>query len=147
MPPKKSNSKVVAPVIGAQTALIYVMVIAAAADGKLKESEVRTIADLVRMAPAFAGFRESALNEAVGDCTAILNQDQGLDIALGLVDTALPEKLRETAYALACDVIAADGGAPFEELRWLQMLGDTLEISRLHTAAIERGARARFMRP
>jgi uncharacterized membrane protein YebE (DUF533 family) len=147
MKQNKHAHKTPAPVVDMPTALAYVMVIAAAADGALRDSEVRTIADLVRMTPAFAGFRESALNEAIGDCTAILNQDKGLDIALGLVKTALPEKLRETAYALACDVIAADASAPFEEMRWLEMLGEKLEISRLHAAAIERGARARFMRP
>jgi len=56
---------------------------------------------------------------------------------------ALPEKLRETAYALACDVAAADGKVTQEEARILQMVRDHLQIGRLPAAAIERGSRAR----
>jgi uncharacterized tellurite resistance protein B-like protein len=60
---------------------------------------------------------------------------------------ALPERLHETAYALACDVAAADGRLRDTELRMLQEIRDELEIDRLHAAAIERGARARHMMP
>jgi tellurite resistance protein len=55
----------------------------------------------------------------------------------------LPEKLRETAYAMACDVAAADGTVMPEEARLLAILRDRLKIDRLAGAAIERGARAR----
>jgi hypothetical protein len=54
--------------------------------------------------------------------------------------------LRETAYALACDVVAADGRATQEELRLLELLRHRLEVGRLPAAAIERGARARHRR-
>jgi tellurite resistance protein len=58
----------------------------------------------------------------------------------------LPKKLRETAYAVACDIAAADGHTTQEELRMLEMLRHSLDIDRLSAAAIERGARARYMR-
>jgi len=57
----------------------------------------------------------------------------------------LPEKLRETAYALACDVAAADGKVTQEESRFLEMIRFRLNIGRLPAAAIERGSRARYM--
>ena len=57
----------------------------------------------------------------------------------------LPEKLYETAYAIACDVVAADGAAGQEELRLLEMIRHELELDRLIAAGIERGARARHM--
>jgi tellurite resistance protein len=131
--------------ISHHTALIYVMVIAAVADGKLKDSELMTIGEFVQMLPAFRGYNREQVRVAIGDCTALLDQDDGLDAALGLVVEALPERLRETAYALACDVVAVDGLAPQEELRWLEMLRHGLRIERLHAAAIERGSRARYM--
>ena len=56
----------------------------------------------------------------------------------------LPAKIRETAYALACDVVAVDGEAHQEEPRMLEMIRHELRIDRLTAAAIERGARARF---
>ena len=70
-------------------------------------------------------------------------QEDGLDALFGLIKEALPEKLYETAYALACDVAAADGKLPEVQLRFLEEIRHELNIDRLHGAAIERGARAR----
>ena len=56
------------------------------------------------------------------------------------------ERLFETAYALSCDVAAADGTLDESELRLLEEIRYELTIDRLHAAAIERGARARHMR-
>ena len=51
----------------------------------------------------------------------------------------------ETAYALACDVAAADGKLDQPELQFLQETRYQLTIDRLHAAAIERGSRARHL--
>ncbi|MGZ9035000.1 MAG: tellurite resistance TerB family protein, partial [Rhodospirillales bacterium] len=64
--------------------------------------------------------------------------------ALGQIEAALPAKLRETAYALACDVAAADGRVDREELRMLEIIRDRLAVDRLVAVAIERAAGARF---
>ncbi|MCX7351602.1 MAG: Tellurite resistance protein TerB, partial [Alphaproteobacteria bacterium] len=53
-------------------------------------------------------------------------------------------KLRETAYALAVEVAAADLAVGKEELRFLAMLRDTLGLDKLVTAALERSAIARY---
>jgi hypothetical protein len=66
-------------------------------------------------------------------------------MGLKQIREALPPKLRETAYAIACDVVAVDGEATQEELRILELLRHRLGIDRLVAAGIERGARARFM--
>ncbi len=47
---------------------------------------------------------------------------------------------------MACDVAAADGKVGQEELKLLQFLRHQLGVGRLPAAAIERGARARYMR-
>lgn len=132
--------------INYQTALIYVMTIAALADGKLKDSELLSISELVKTLPVFHNYNYDKLQRAVGDCSALLDQNDGLDAVLGLIKEALPEKLVETAYAIACDVVAVDGSAAQEELRWLELLRHKLNISRLHAAAIERGSKARYAR-
>ena len=74
----------------------------------------------------------------------MLEPEDGLDAVLGLVKEALSPALRETAYALACEVAAADGKLEQEELRLLEMIRDELDVDRLHAAAIERGVRARY---
>jgi tellurite resistance protein len=132
------------PTISHHTALIYIMVIAAVADGALKDRELATIGEFVGMLPVFRDYDKSHTRQAVNDCTSLLDQDDGLDVVLGLARKALPVKLRETAYALACDIVAVDGEARQEELRWLEMLRHGLEVERLHAAAIERGSRARY---
>jgi hypothetical protein len=75
----------------------------------------------------------------------MLKGEDGLDKILKLVRAALPERLRETAYALACDVAAADGKVTVEESRLLDMIRYELQVGKLVAAAIERGARARHM--
>ena len=75
----------------------------------------------------------------------MLNDEDGLDTVLDFIKDTLPEKLRETAYAIACDIVAADLAASQEELRLLEMLRFRLKIDRLIAAGIERGSRARHM--
>ena len=75
----------------------------------------------------------------------LFSVEDGLDALFGLVRDNLPETLFETAYALACDVAAADGSLAETELRLLEEIRYELNIDRLHAAAIERGSRARHM--
>jgi hypothetical protein len=63
---------------------------------------------------------------------------------LEAIKAALPARLRETAYAIACDLVAVDGEATQEELQLLELMRERFEIDRLIAVAIERGARARF---
>lgn len=128
------------------TALIYTMVLVAAADADMTDRELGTIGEMVRFLPVFRDYGTDGLPEAAGACAELLQRDDGLDRALDEIYAALPEHLRETAYALACDVVAADGKASQEELRLLEMIRHRLEVGRLAAAAIERGARARHAR-
>ena len=74
----------------------------------------------------------------------LLSEEDGLDALFGLIRDNLPSHLNETAYAMACDVAAADGKLKQEELRMLQEIRYELNLDRLHGAAIEMAARARF---
>ena len=127
-------------------ALIYVMVMMAAADSDITDQELMTIGEIVRMLPAFDDFDEELLPKLAEDCADLLNQDDGFDEVIRLASTALTQNLRETAYALACDVAAADGRVSQEELRLLELIRHGLPVGRLPAAAIERGARSRFAR-
>jgi len=127
------------------TALIYTMVLVSAADREMSDAELRTIGEVVRYLPVFKDFAEEELPTVAGDCAGLLDDEEGLDRVLSVIKSGLPAKLRETAYAIACDVAAADGRATQEELRLLEMLRHALGIDRLIAAAIERGARARHI--
>ena len=89
-------------------------------------------------------FDQSELPKALNDCTELISRENGLEETLSAIKAALPARLRETAYAIACDLVAADGEATQEELRLLELIRHRLNLERLVAAAIERGARARF---
>jgi tellurite resistance protein len=125
-------------------ALIYVMVTMSMSDGSMSDDELRRIGDQVQRLPVFRDFDEERLVDVAQACGAMLSKESdGLGAMLDLVHKALPATLRETAYALAVEIAAADLKVAPEEMRFLDRLRDKLEISKLVVAAIERGARAR----
>ena len=129
-----------------QTALIYTMVIMSAADSNMSDDELRTIGNICMMLPAFEGYDVDQLPQAARDCAEMLDQESGLDKTIDFIVDELPEELRETAYAIACEIAAADGHIEREEIRLLEMLRYRLPVGRLPAAAIERGVRALYER-
>jgi tellurite resistance protein len=130
--------------IGHHQALIYVMVTMAAVDRQISDNELERIGYIVSHLPVFRGFDNDRIVHVAKECGEILSDDEGLATVLALVAQGLPKKLYETAYALAVEVAAVDLDVGQEELRFLQMLRDTLNLGKLIVAAIERGARARY---
>lgn len=128
-------------------ALIYVMVTMSAVDRTMTDNELARIGEIVSNLPVFADFESNDLVAISEACGEVLSADGGLETALSLVRGGLPKKLRETAYAVALEIAAADLSVQPEEMRFLEMLSDSLELDRLTTAAIERGIRARNMVP
>ena len=126
-------------------AFVYVMVTVSAVDRAMTDDELHRIGEIVSNLPIFSDYDDNDLVKTAEACGEILSADGGLQQVLRLVRGALPEKLRETAYAVALEVAAADRLVRPEEIRFLEMLGDTLELDRMTTAAIERGIRARNM--
>ncbi len=124
-------------------ALVYVMVTMSAVDRTMTDAELARIGEIVSNLPVFADFDQEKLVKAAEACGGVLSEDGGLDRILVLVKGALPKKLRETAYAIALEVAAADLEVKPEETRFLEMLRDSLELDKLTTAGIERGIRAR----
>ncbi len=125
------------------SALLYTMVMVAAADAQMTDPELDKISELVRYLPVFRDFDVHRMPEVTRECSALLQHEDGLDDALDLIRDQLPDGLRETAYAVACDVAAANGKVGQEVLRLLELLRHRLELDDLVAAAIERGARAR----
>ncbi|MGN6551546.1 MAG: tellurite resistance TerB family protein [Pararhizobium sp.] len=130
--------------ISTHDALIYVMVTISAVDTAMNDAELARIGRLTRFLPVFAGFDEEQLIPVSRDCAAILGEEQGLATVLDMVRDAIPQRLHDTAYALAVEVASADMNIQQEEIRFLQMLRDRLNLDKLTCAAIERNVIARF---
>ncbi|MCB8840126.1 tellurite resistance TerB family protein [Aurantimonas sp. VKM B-3413] len=129
-----------------QEALVHLMVAMAAADGAVRETELRELSLLLQTLPVFSDFDLSALDDMVRHCSAILDREDGIDEIIGNVTAAVPANLYETAYALAVEVAASDVNANQPELRFLEMLRDAFELDRLTSGAIEHSARVRYRR-
>jgi tellurite resistance protein len=127
------------------SALIYTMVLMAAADRDMSDAEMSSIGDMVGHLPVFRDFDRAKIATTAASCVDLLSGSEGLDAVLKKISESLPEKLRETAYALACDVAAADSKMTAEEIRLLDLIRFELKIGKLVAAAIERGARARHL--
>lgn len=133
-----------APMTG-QDALVTLMIAVSAADETIRTAELIKISNAINNLPVFAGYDAERLPRMSQVVFDLLEQEDGLAALFGLIRDALPEKLNETAYALSCDVAAADGEIAGQEARMLEEIRYELNIDRLHAAAIERGARARHM--
>jgi len=125
--------------------LIYVMVTISAVDRTMNDEELARIGEIVSHLPVFADYNQEDLVKSAEACGEILSADGGLEQVLRLVQERLPKKLRETAYAIALEIAAADHMVKPEEIRFLELLSDSLELDKMTTAAIERGIRARNM--
>ncbi|MDX1821232.1 MAG: tellurite resistance TerB family protein [Paracoccaceae bacterium] len=129
-----------------QDCLVAVMIAVSLSDEDIRTSELVRIQATVNHLPIFAAYDTDRMRRMAQTVFDLFSEEDGLDALFGLVRDNLPEHLFETAYALACDVAAADGRILETELRLLEEIRYELNIDRLHAAAIERGARARHMR-
>lgn len=130
-----------------QEALICTMVLVAAAEkGGITDSEIGVMSALVQTLPVFHRFSAEQLTIATEAAIQLLREEDGLNHAGKLIRDALSPKLRETAYVLACEVVAADRLHSQSILEMLEFMGEELELDKLTLAAIERSTKARYQR-
>lgn len=133
------------PPLSPQDCLVALMIAVSVSDENIRTSELVTIQQIVNHLPVFRDYDVDRMRVIAATVFELFEEEEGLDTLFGLVREALPANLNETAYAMACDVAAADGKLEQSELRLLEEMRHELNIDRLAGAAIERGARARHM--
>lgn len=144
MPLDMSSPQATPVRLSAQEALVGAMVVMSACDGHMTDAELATMSRLVKELPVFSDFHVSGIETVTEIVLNLLGDTDGLDEVVALIRDALPQRLRETAYLLACEIVAADGDATQDELRFLQDFRIGLDIDRLIAGAIERAAKARY---
>lgn len=128
----------------AHEALIHIMVIAASADSKVSDRELEIISRLVNRSPVFETFDHSDLGQVAAQAIDLIKDSSNLERAMEMILGSLPQRLHDTAYALAVEVATVDLQLEQEELRYLEMIRDHLVLDGLIAAAIEASARARL---
>lgn len=127
-------------------ALVALMVAVSTADQSIRTAELVAIERIVNHTPVFADYDIDRIRAVSQTVLSLFEEEDGLDALFGLVRAALPGRLNDTAYVLACDVASADGRVSDSELRLLTEIRAELDIDRLHAAAIEMTAKARHRR-
>jgi uncharacterized membrane protein YebE (DUF533 family) len=127
-----------------QEALVYTMVVAAESDHEIADAEIKIIGDLVNHLPIFRGLDRAAMTRVATACSKLLGQSGGADKVFELIRQALTPPLRDTAYALACDVIAVDSRLNRNEMRILEQVRIELGVDPVMARAIEQVAEVRF---
>jgi hypothetical protein len=125
-------------------ALIYIMIMVSASDRNMKNIELSWIGAIVKRLPIFADYDIARLTETASACADTLAGERGVDTALDSVANSLPPHLRETAYALALEVAAADLRVKPAEMKILQIIRDRLEIDQATADALERSILVRY---
>lgn len=136
------------PMPSTHEALIYLMVICSASDRDMSDAELGRIGDVVQSWPVFQDFDHERLIGVAQDCQKLLaGSGDGLEDVLAVAKNAIPKHLRDTAYAAAFEVAAADLEMRLEEARILQHVGAALEIDALlmHAIAVSGKARHRAL--
>jgi hypothetical protein len=129
--------------LSVQDALIHIMVVTASSDEGISDHELEAISHLIERAPVFEGYDVDRL-EAVANAAVDKTNADGFEGVLDAAVAAIPERLHDTAYALAVEIAVVDVQLPQEELRLLEMVRDRLGVDSLVTGAIEASARARM---
>jgi len=129
--------------LSVQDALIHIMVVTASSDEGISQNELDAIADLVVRSPVFEGYDMDQLSHVANEAVDKTNAE-GFEGVLDAATAVIPERLHDTAYALAVEVAVIDVQLPQEELRLLEMVRDRLTVNSLITGAIEASARARM---
>ena len=136
--------------LNAPEALVLTMVLVSVTDGGITDREIGIMAGEVQTLPVFHDFTADQFDAVTEAAVELLKEEEGLAHAGRLIRNALSPKLRETAYALACEVIAGGrlkpnhGGRHGQALDMLTFVRETLGLDDLIAAAIERGMRARY---
>ena len=120
------------PPLSSQDCLVAVMIAVSASDENIRTSELVTIQSIVNHLPIFSNYDVDRIKTVAAMVLDLLSEVDGLDALFGLIRGSLPKSLNETAYAMACDVAAADGKMGQEELRMLQEIRYELYIDRSH---------------
>jgi uncharacterized membrane protein YebE (DUF533 family) len=132
--------------LDAPEALVLTMVLVAAADGGMSDREIGVMSGLVQTLPVFRDFTAEQLRTATEAAVRLLNDENGLQHAARLMRSALEPRLRETAYVLSCEVVAANPVTQQRTLEMLEFVRTELHLDPLVASAIERGVRARHQR-
>ncbi|MGG6239178.1 tellurite resistance TerB family protein [Nodosilinea sp. AN01ver1] len=121
------NSSTGAAAMGPAEALASIALVAIAADGYLAEREGQDMTMLLSRMALFSSYSSEALHRLFDNLLARLKQE-GPGTLVNQAKGVLPPDLRETAFAIATDLVLSDRTVTPQEQSFLEDLCVILEI-------------------
>jgi hypothetical protein len=115
------------PVMGAAEALASIALVAIAADGYLADQEGQDMTMMLSRMHLFSGYPDDMLHRLFDSLLDRLKQN-GPAALVDQAKAALPQDLRETAFAIATDLVLSDRTVTPQEQAFLDDLYRILEI-------------------
>ena len=126
--------------------LIYTMTLSAATDGDISDKEMNTINYLFTTLPVFEKANNDYLSKKMIECMELTQEESNFENLLDHINEGLDSKkdLKKTAYILALEVMMADLNVVEESIRFLELLGETLQLNNLEISSIKHTIRSKY---
>ncbi|MEM9505616.1 MAG: tellurite resistance TerB family protein [Cyanobacteria bacterium P01_E01_bin.43] len=110
-----------------EEAFAAVALVAIAADGYLSDQEGRDMTNMLSRMHIFQSYSHDVMHRMFDKLLSMLKL-QGPSTLIDLAKAQLPQDLRETAFAVATDLVLSDGTVTSQEQAFLDDLYRILEI-------------------
>ena len=122
------------------------MTLSAATDGDISDKEMNTINYLFTTLPVFEKANNDYLSKKMIECMELTQEESNFENLLDHINEGLDSKkdLKKTAYILALEVMMADLNAVEESIRFLELLGETLQLNNLEISSIKHTIRSKY---
>ncbi len=114
--------------LGPAEAFMAIALIAIGSDGFVAETEIQAIQVAISRMKLFNSYPSDVIRKMINNLLGIMER-QGANTLLNAAVAILPHDLNETAFAVATDIILADGEITEEEETLLNHLYQVLEIT------------------
>jgi hypothetical protein len=111
-----------------EIAFVGILMLADYSDGNVSVEEVRAFGNTVCRMKLYRDMTEQQINRVLDQALGFIRRG-GIDGALQKFAEALPENLRRTAFANACNQVLADGVVEEEEKAFINNLRRALNVS------------------
>ncbi len=122
------------------------MTLSAATDGDISDKEMNTINFLFTTLPVFEKANNDYLSKKMIECMELTQEESNFENLLDHINEGLDSKkdLKKTAYILALEVMMADLNVVEESIRFLELLGETLQLNNLEISSIKHTIRSKY---
>ena len=122
------------------------MTLSAATDGDISNKEMTVIKFLFTTLPVFDKANNDYLSKKMIECMELTQEEDNFENLLDHINEGLESKkeLKKTAYILALEVMMAELNIVEESIRFLELLGETLQLSNLEISSIKHTIRSKY---